>query len=77
MPVLYGHHDGITILKLNDPQRRNALSRASVAASQLVFGAFALVNAFAGNHDAAIEAGERAIFSRAMLFHGWRARPRP
>jgi adenylate cyclase len=29
--------------------------------SQLAFGAFAFVNAFAGNHDAAIEAGEQAI----------------
>lgn len=31
MPVLYRHHDGIAILTLNDPQRRNALSRASVS----------------------------------------------
>jgi adenylate cyclase len=29
--------------------------------SQLAFGAFAFVNAFAGNYDAAIEAGEQAI----------------
>jgi adenylate cyclase len=29
--------------------------------SQLAFGAFAFVNAFAGNYDAAIEAGEHAI----------------
>ena len=31
MPVLYSHHDGIAVLTLNDPPRRNALSRASVS----------------------------------------------
>jgi enoyl-CoA hydratase len=31
MTVLYSHRDEIAILTLNDPQRRNALSRASVS----------------------------------------------
>lgn len=31
MPVLYELRDGIAVLTLNDPQRRNALSRASVS----------------------------------------------
>lgn len=31
MSVLYSHHDGIAVLTLDDPQRRNALSRASVS----------------------------------------------
>ena len=31
MPVRYSHHDGIATLTLDDPQRRNALSRISVA----------------------------------------------